>query len=72
MEQKEFIGAGSIKNVKKILEENSAKKVLLVTGKKSFITSGAQNKLDEILKGIHTEQFDQFEVNPKLESVYAG
>lgn len=72
VKQKEFIGLGSIQNVKDILEEMSAKKVLLVTGKKSYVSSGAKSKLEKILKGVFTKQFDQFEVNPKLEDVYAG
>jgi len=72
MNQKEFIGVGSIKIVKDILEENNAKRVLLVTADRPYITSGAKIKLDEILKSIYTERFYQFEVNPKLEDVFAG
>jgi alcohol dehydrogenase len=72
VKQKEFIGLGSIENVKDIIEEISANNILLVTGKKSYDTFGAKNKLEKILKGVYTEQFDQFEVNPKLEDVYVG
>jgi len=70
--QKEFIGVGSIQIVKDIIEENNAKRVLLVTCKTPYTNSGAKNKLDEILKNVYTERFDQFEINPKLEDVYAG
>ena len=42
MTQKEYIGLNSIKSLKSILEEFSAKKIFLVTGKTSYIKSGAK------------------------------
>jgi alcohol dehydrogenase class IV len=70
--QKEFIGVGCINNIKEIIKETRAKKILLVTGKQSYICSNAKGQIDEILNNAYTEQFNQFEVNPKLDDVYIG
>jgi alcohol dehydrogenase class IV len=70
--QKEFIGVGCINNIKEIIKETRAKKILLVTGKQSYIRCNAKSQIDEILNNIYTEQFNQFEVNPKLDDVYTG
>ncbi|MBT4763415.1 iron-containing alcohol dehydrogenase, partial [bacterium] len=72
MGQKEFIGVGCINNIKEIIKETRAKKILLVTGKQSYIRCNAKSQIDEILNNIYTEQFNQFEVNPKLDDVYTG
>ena len=72
MSQKEFIGVGCINNIKEIIKETRAKKILLVTGKQSYIDCNAKSQIDKILNNIYTEQFNQFEVNPKLDSVYTG
>jgi len=72
MSQKEFIGVGCINNIKEIIKETRAKKILLVTGKQSYIRCNAKSQIDEILNNIYTEQFNQFEVNPKLDDVYTG
>jgi len=70
--QKEFIGAGCINSIKNIIKETRAKKVLLVTGRQSYIDCNAKSQIDKILKNIYTEQFNQFEVNPKLEHSRTG
>ncbi len=70
--QKELIGVGCIKSIKEIIKETRAKKILLVTGKQSYIDCNAKSQIDKILNNIYTEQFNQFEVNPKLDSVYTG
>ena len=72
MYQKEFIGAGCINSIKNIIKETRAKKVLLVTGRQSYIDCNAKSQIDKILKNIYTEQFNQFEVNPKLEHSRTG
>ena len=72
MYQKEFIGAGCINSIKNIIKETRAKKVLLVTGRQSYIDCNAKSQIDKILKNIYTEQFNQFEVNPKLEHSFTG
>jgi alcohol dehydrogenase len=70
--QKEFIGIGSINSIKEIIEETHAKKIFLVTGKQSYISCNAKSWIDEILNNRYVKQFNQFEVNPKLNDVYTG
>jgi alcohol dehydrogenase len=72
MLQKEFLGKGSLKNIKDIINELDAKKILLVTGKKSFTSSGAASNLNAFLKNKDVAKFNDFEANPKLEDVYSG
>ena len=72
MVQKEFIGLGSINSIKEIIEETHAKKIFLVTGKQSYISCNAKSWIDEILNNRYVKQFNQFEVNPKLNDVYTG
>ena len=70
--QKEFVGVGCIEKVETLIKETKSKKILLVTGKQSYITSNAKDKLDIILRNIYVEQFSQFDVNPNLDDVYTG
>ena len=70
--QKEFIGVGCIDSIKEIIEETRAKKILLVTGKQSYVSCNAKSWIDKILNNIYTEQFNQFKVNPKLDDAYTG
>jgi alcohol dehydrogenase len=70
--QTEFIGTNSLQNIKKIISDVGAKKILLVTGKDSYIKSGAEEKLSQYLDNISVERFYDFEVNPKIEDVYIG
>ncbi len=72
MAQKEFIGIGSINSIKEIIEETHAKKIFLVTGKQSYISCNAKSWIDEILNNRYVKQFNQFEVNPKLDDVHTG
>jgi alcohol dehydrogenase class IV len=70
--QKEFIGVGCINSIKEIIKETRAEKILLVTGKQSYVYCNAKSWIDKILNNIYTEQFNQFKVNPKLDDVYTG
>jgi alcohol dehydrogenase class IV len=70
--QKEFIGIGCINKIDEIIKENAYKKILLVTGKKSYIDSNSKSKLSKYLRSVYTEQFNQFRVNPKLDDAYSG
>ncbi len=72
MSQKEFIGVGCINSIKEIIKETRAEKILLVTGKQSYVYCNAKSWIDKILNNIYTEQFNQFKVNPKLDDVYTG
>jgi alcohol dehydrogenase len=70
--QKEYIGVGSIDNIKDVIEKIQAKKILLVTGKRSYVHCGAKSKIDKILNNTYKKQFSQFSVNPKLDDIYLG
>ena len=70
--QEEFFGTNSLQNIKKIISDIGAKKILLVTGKDSYIKSGAEEKLSKYLDKIYVERYYDFEVNPKIEDVYFG
>jgi alcohol dehydrogenase class IV len=54
------------------LKENSPRRILLVTGKKSYKACGAQLELEPILKDYHYTRFFDFEENPKIEDVEKG
>ena len=70
--QEEYIGIRSLRSLKQIIEKINAKKILLLTGKKSYSTSDAKTKLEPFLRGLKVTRFSDFEVNPKIEDVYAG
>jgi alcohol dehydrogenase len=64
----EFYG-NCIGILRKILEKHKPKKVFLVTGKKSFETSGAK-AIEEL--EFEFVRFSEFDVNPKVEDVKRG
>jgi alcohol dehydrogenase class IV len=70
--QEEFIDKGSIKNIQYIVNKLNVKKILLVTGKKSFSLCGAKNKIDILLKNINFVKFNSFQPNPTLEDTKCG
>lgn len=69
MDQKVFSGNGAYKHLPDILKEYAPEKVFLVTGKKSFISSGAERLLKGILNGFPSIHFDDFSVNPSVQDV---
>ncbi|MDC1467888.1 phosphonoacetaldehyde reductase [Planktomarina temperata] len=52
--------------------EFNAKTVLLVTGKASYIESGAKSIVETALQGNAVVQFSDFDVNPKIEDAERG
>ena len=60
--QEEYIGEGSLKNLKKVIKKINAKNILLLTGKKSYSISGAKSKITPFLKGLEVIIFNDFEV----------
>jgi alcohol dehydrogenase class IV len=71
MSQIEYSGIGSIDFLSNILDDFQVTKAFLVTGKKSFAISGAEDHIKKI-KTIKFQQFNEFENNPKLEDVNKG
>ena len=70
--QTEFIGKNSLKNIKKIISDLDAKKILLVTGKGSYKKSGSEEKLIQYLGDAVIKQFFDFEPNPNIKDVQVG
>jgi len=72
MKNQILFGDGKICEVENILQELSAQKVLLVTGRGSFSSCGAEAALKPILKGYTTERFYDFRANPQFEDIEKG
>jgi len=70
--KKHYFGISSIKNLNKILVHENPNKIFLVTGKKSYKTSGAQDKLRKIIKNYRLLRFWEFQLNPKIEDINKG
>ena len=70
--QTEFIGKNSLKNIKKIISNLDAKKILLVTGKDSYKKSGSEEKLIQYLGDAVIKRFFDFEANPNIKDVQVG
>jgi len=72
MNQKEYFGFDSIKNLKNILKQEDPKKIFLVTGKKSYEKSGAKNSIVKYLQNYDFVHFDNFSSIPLLDDVKKG
>ena len=70
--QKDFIGNNSLDNIKQIISDIGAKKILLVTGKDSYKKSGSEEKLAQYLDNVIIKRFFDFEVNPNIKDVQIG
>ena len=72
MNQKEYFGFGSIRNLKDILKEENPNKIFLVTGKKSYVKSGAKDSILQYLQNYDFVHFDNFSSIPLLDDVKKG
>jgi alcohol dehydrogenase class IV len=72
MKQNIYTGYNSYKKISNILEEVSPKKIFLVTGKKSYFLSGAENLLSEFINEYEYIRFFDFEINPKIKDIKKG
>ncbi len=74
MKQQEYFGSGSLIKLEEILTKEKARKIFLVTGRKSFELCGAQDKLVDIYRkiGLVYTRFHDFSPNPKLEEIEEG
>lgn len=68
----EYIGVGTLEKIKEIFEVENVRKVLLVTGNKSFELSGARKFFDKLSSSLEINYFTDFTSNPKIEDVYKG
>lgn len=69
---KTYLGNYKIENLKDIIEDNSFKKVFLVTNKNSFINAGISDYIYQNLVSCQYKRFIDFSVNPKLEEIDLG
>jgi len=72
MKQVEYLGDNSIARLGHILARERAKRVFLVTGKKSFEICGAKQKIFEILQPYSHSRFLDFSPNPGIKQIERG
>src|SRR3989338_2862363 len=72
MKQKEYFGRGKIDYLPLILKKLNARRLLLVTGKNSYTSSGAKTILENLLTPFEKFHFKDFSTNPKFEDVQKG
>ncbi|MBI2635370.1 MAG: phosphonopyruvate decarboxylase [Parcubacteria group bacterium] len=73
----DFVSRGSqnllaAEGLKKFFEKNGARRVFLVTGGKSYITSGAERMFHKVLLSYEITKFSDFSSSPKLEDAERG
>ena len=69
--QREFFGIGTLNNIDKIISEYDVKKIFLVHGKKSFILSGAEEKIGPNIENVSYAVFNPTP-NPEIEEIKRG
>ena len=72
MTQEVHFGVDSLVQLRSILVELGARKIFLVTGTKSFSTSGAEKRVGPQLDRMSVLRFYDFSTNPKIEDVCRG
>ena len=70
--QKLHIGLDSLENLGKILKDYAVNRILVVTGRKSFESSGAKASVSVSLKSFQVTYFNDFDPNPKLDDAIKG
>ena len=65
-------GIGMLNEIHELINYFRFKKILLVTGKSSYILSGARKIIDENLSSKVLIHFNDFEINPKLDDAIKG
>tara|TARA_B100000989_G_C19530864_1_gene469759 strand:+ start:2670 stop:3806 length:1137 start_codon:yes stop_codon:yes gene_type:complete len=69
---KTYFGRKELDKIDEILKLISPKNIFLVTGKKSYQTSGAEEILSHKLKNYKFIHFNNFQANPKIEDIKKG
>ncbi len=72
MMQKEYTGAGTISQCKKVLKNFAGENIFLVTGKTSYSKSKAKESLGNILSDYNVTVFNNFSSDPKITDVKLG
>lgn len=68
-EQKEYIGTGAVSNLKGIVDKLSPRSILVVTGKKSFVDSGAEEAVIPQIQQYDVIKYSDIKENPQLSHV---
>ena len=68
----DFLLDDSAEKLAKILTANKVKNIFLVTGKSSYVLSGAEKKFKKILSSCKVTQFSDFDANPNLKDLKNG
>lgn len=63
---------GSLSRIKECLAPFKPRRILLVTGRKSYEACGAKTIIDQELSDYHISRFFDFDINPKLEDAVRG
>ena len=72
MKQKEYSGSGSINNLVEIVKKTKAENIFIVCGNKSYKKSGAQRKINCMLKEKKKVIFNNFGANPEYDELLDG
>jgi alcohol dehydrogenase class IV len=72
MNPAEFAGRDSFSEFSAFFGTLGARSIFLVTGKKSWALSGAEERITPLLEGRRVTKFDDFSSNPQLEDVARG
>lgn len=70
--QQEYFGSGSINKLDEILAQENPSKIFLVTGKNSYFSSGAKQKIEPTISSYQYVRFSEFSPNPKIEDIEKG
>lgn len=70
--QKAISGIGSVKHLNEIIQVSSVKNLFLVSGKRSYETSGVKDALEKIFNHAFIDRFTDFQVNPHLVDISRG
>ncbi|MBS3085519.1 phosphonoacetaldehyde reductase [Candidatus Pacearchaeota archaeon] len=72
IKQKEYFGVGIIEKLPEILDLEKPKKIFLVTGKNSYIISGAKDKLSSMFLNYKLVHFTDFSPDPTISDLEKG
>ena len=67
-----FSELGCLSEIRKVLKNYSCQKVMLVTGRNSFVLSGAKEIIEKSLYNIDFIVFNEFDINPKFSDALKG
>lgn len=65
-------GWGAAREVRDFIDTHAPRRILLVTGRASYASSGAEDALAPVLEGYAVSRFSEFQINPRIEDVERG